>query len=92
MKKYLFWVIWLVLVVLIVIYRPKNDTKSAGWYLDRQIELENQMKTLKKEREQVKAEKEKLYVEKINEGLITEQGQPQRTWTQAEQLANQPIK
>jgi hypothetical protein len=41
--------------------------------LDRQIELENQIKVLKIEREQVKTEKEKLYVETINKGLSQEQ-------------------
>lgn len=91
MKKKLFIIIWVVLLGVIVFFITKSDTKSAGWYLDRQIELENQIKTLKIEWEEVKTKKEKLYVENINKGLLLEQEQPQRTWTEAEILTNQFI-
>ena len=71
----------MVLVVLIVWIIPKNDTKSAGWYLDRQIELENQIKVLKVEWEEVKAKKDEIYVKEINKGLVEETSQPVKSET-----------
>lgn len=99
MKKILFWIIWLVLLGVVVFFITKSDTKSAGWYLDRIVKL--------RQEKQIKLDEIKQIDNKIIEyreimdwlqyswldylGFQSEQEQPQRTWTETQELINQPI-
>lgn len=93
-KKILFIILWLVIVGIIVMIIPKNDTKTAWRYLDRIVELRtekqyllNQIKELDTQIIEYREIMDSLQFSWLDYlGLTQEQETPQRTWTEAPEL------